>query len=107
MLFTLISIIVVLILLIFSISKFKLHPFVALILASMVLGLLVGFDGVRTVDVLLTGFSATLKWIAIVVILGAFVGEVLNETGGGVRISDKILKWVGQKRLPWAMGITG
>lgn len=73
----------------------------------MLLGLLVGFDGVQTIEVLLNGFSATLKWIAIVVILGAFIGEVLNETGGGVRISDKILKWIGQKRLPWAMGITG
>jgi len=107
MIFSLISILVVLIALIVSISKFKLHPFIALLFAAIALGLLVGFDGVKTIDVLLTGFSATLKWIAIVVILGAFIGEVLNETNGGVRISEKILKWVGQKRIPWAMGITG
>ena len=92
MVFSLISILVVLIALIVSISKFKLHPFVALLFAAIALGLLVGFDGVKTIDVLLTGFSATLKWIAIVVILGAFIGEVLNETNGGVRISERILK---------------
>lgn len=107
MVYSLVSIIVVLIALIFSISKFKLHPFVALLLAAITLGLLMGFDGVKTIEVLLTGFSATLKWIAIVVIIGAFIGEVLNETNGGIRISDKILKWVGQKKIPWAMGITG
>ena len=107
MIYSLLAVIIVLIALVFSISKFKLHPFVALLLAAISLGLLMGFDGVKTVDVLLTGFSATLKWIAIVVILGAFIGEVLNETGGGIRISEKIIKWFGQKRIPWAMGITG
>ena len=107
MIFQLISILVVLILLIVSISRWKLHPFVALILASVLLGLLVGLGGKSTVEVLLTGFGSTMKWIAIVVILGAFIGEVLNETGGAIRISDKILKLVGQKRLPWAMGLTG
>jgi len=101
MAYSLISIIVVLIALIFSISKLKLHPFVALLLAAIALGLLMGFDGVKTIEVLLTGFSATLKWIAIVVILGAFIGEVLNETNGGIRISDKILKWVGQRARCW------
>ncbi|MDG1731257.1 MAG: GntP family permease [Algibacter sp.] len=107
MIFNLSAIIVILILLIFSISKWKLHPFFALLWAAILLGFLVGFDGQQTIDVLLNGFSNTLKWIAIVVIFGAFIGEVLNETGGGVRISEKILKLVGQKKIPWAMGITG
>ncbi|WP_282124414.1 GntP family permease [Algibacter mikhailovii] len=107
MLFNLISIVVVLVLLIFSISKLKIHPFIVLILAAIALGLLVGLDGVETINVLLEGFGSTMKWIAIVVILGAFIGEVLNETGGAIRIAQKILKWVGQKRLPWAMGLTG
>lgn len=107
MIFNLSAILVVLILLIFSISRWRLHPFVALILAALSLGILVGLDGKTTVEVLLSGFGSTLKWIAIVVILGAFIGEVLNETGGAIRISKKILKWVGQARLPWAMGLTG
>lgn len=107
MVFQLIAIFVILILLIVSISRWRLHPFIALILAAISLGLLVGLDGKTTVEVLLNGFGATLKWIAIVVILGAFIGEVLNETGGAIRISDGVLKLVGQKKLPWAMGITG
>jgi GntP family gluconate:H+ symporter len=107
MVFQLIAILVILVLLIVSISKWKLHPFIALILAAIILGLVVGLGGKDTVEVLLNGFGSTLKWIAVVVILGAFIGEVLNETGGAIRISDKVLKLVGQKRLPWAMGITG
>lgn len=107
MIFNLVSILVVLIALIFSISKLKIHPFIVLIIAAIALGLLVGLDGVETINVLLEGFGSTMKWIAIVVILGAFIGEVLHETGGAIRIAEKILKWVGQKRLPWAMGLTG
>ncbi|MCG8309047.1 MAG: GntP family permease [Cytophagales bacterium] len=107
MIFQLVAILFVLLLLIISISKWKLHPFIALVLAAVLLGLLVGLGGKGTVEVLLNGFGSTMKWIAIVVVLGAFIGEVLNETGGAIRISDNVLKLVGQKRLPWAMGITG
>lgn len=107
MIFNLSAIIVILIVLIFSISKWKIHPFIALIVAALALGILVGLGGERTVEVLLDGFGSTMKWIAIVVILGAFIGEVLSETGGAIRIAEKLLKIVGQKRLPWAMGFTG
>jgi GntP family gluconate:H+ symporter len=107
MLIQLLIILFVLIILVVAISRWQLHPFIALILAALSLGLLVGMDGKNTVEVLLTGFGSTLKWIAIVVILGAFIGEVLNETGGAIRISDKVLKLVGLKKLPWAMGFTG
>lgn len=96
-----------LILLIFSISKWKLHPFIALILVAMALGVSSGMGGKETVEVLLKGFSETLRWIAIIIILGAFIGEVLQETGGAFRISDRIIKWAGEKKLPWAMGFTG
>lgn len=96
-----------LLLLIVAISKWKVHPFVALILIAMALGISLGKGGKETVEVLLKGFSETLRWIAIVIILGAFIGEVLQETGGAFRISDKIVKLVGEKKLPWAMGFTG
>ena len=97
----------VLLLLIFSISYGKLHPFVALLLASIFLGLSLGFGGEKTIEAVMVGFSNTLKWIAIVVILGAFIGEVLRETGGAQRLSQAITKRMGEKRLPAAMGITG
>lgn len=66
-----------------------------------------GMGGPQTVDVLLKGFSETLRWIAVIIILGAFIGEVLQETGGAFRISDRIVRAVGEKKLPWALGLTG
>ena len=96
-----------LLLLIFSISRWKIHPFIALILIALALGMSLGMGGEKTVAVLLEGFSETLRWIAVIIILGAFIGEVLQETGGAFRISDRIVKAVGEKKLPWAMGFTG
>ena len=99
--------VLVLLILILAVSKWNVHPFIALLLAALALGLCLGMGGTKTVEVLLQGFSNTLKWIAVVVILGAFIGEVLRETGGALRISNAVVKWVGEKRIPWAMGITG
>lgn len=96
-----------LLLLIFSISKWKVHPFIALILTALALALALGMGGAKSVEVLLKGFSGTLRGIAIIIILGAFIGEVLQETGGAFRIANRIIKWLGEKKLPWAMGFTG
>lgn len=107
MVYKLLILLIILVLLVLSISKWKWHPFIALLLAGLSLGLFLGFGGTKTVEVLLEGFSGTMKWIAIVVILGAFIGEVINDTGGAKRISDAVIKRTGEKKLPWAMGITG
>jgi len=107
MIINLILLLVFLLILILSISKWKIHPFIALILTAIALGITLGLGGENTVSVVLEGFSKTLKWIAVIIIIGAFIGEVLRETGGAFRISGRIVKWVGQKKLPWAMGFTG
>ncbi|MBK1877576.1 GntP family permease [Pelagicoccus mobilis] len=107
MLLQLLTLLAVLVGLVFAITKLKVHPFVALICSALSLGLLLRFGGKETVDAVLTGFGNTVRWIAIVVILGAFVGEVLRDTGGAFRIARAVVKKKGAKRLPWAMGFTG
>ena len=96
-----------LLLLIIAVSKWKIHPFIALLLVALGLGISMDLGGKETVEILLKGFSETLRWIAVIIILGAFIGEVLQETGGAFRISNGIVKRVGEKKLPWAMGFTG
>ncbi|RMG15980.1 MAG: GntP family permease [Bacteroidetes bacterium] len=107
MIWSLFVLLLTLVLLVVSISKWNVHPFFALLLAALALGVCLGLGGAHTVEVVLTGFGNTMKWIAMVVVLGAFIGEVLRETGGALRISDKLVKWLGERRLPWALGLTG
>ncbi|TXF87968.1 GntP family permease [Neolewinella aurantiaca] len=103
----LIVLLVVLLLLVLAVSRWRWHPFIALLLAALALGLCSGQGGEETVRLLGEGFGNTLKWIAIVVILGAFIGEVLRETGGALRIANTVVKRFGEQRLTWAMGFTG
>ena len=94
-------------LLIISIVRLNLHPFLALLLTGIFLGFAVGMPMEKVIESLLDGFASTLKWIGIVMILGTLIGEILNDTGGSIKISNTILKIVGQKRVPLTMGLTG
>ncbi|MHC4207748.1 MAG: GntP family permease, partial [Planctomycetota bacterium] len=38
---------------------------------------------------------------------GAVIGEILTETGGSFRIAESTLRLTGEKRVPFAMGLTG
>ncbi|MHC4494331.1 MAG: GntP family permease [Planctomycetota bacterium] len=93
--------------LVFAIVKLHVHPFLALLCCGLLLGLATGMPMDKTLDSLLDGFAGTLKWIGIVMVLGAVIGEILTETGGSFRIAESTLRLVGEKRVPFAMGLTG
>lgn len=106
------------IVMILAISKFKIHPFLAIMGISLVLGLLAGIplvdkvheDGTVTqglANVIGAGFSGTFTSIGIVIILGALIGSILEATGGAVRLADMIIKLVGPKRPELAILLMG
>ena len=94
----------VVILLVLSISRWKLHPFLALLVFALLYALGCGMDPVESVSLLMEGFAKTLQWIAVIMIFGAMIGEIANETGGAERIAHSTLKLAGEKRLPPAGG---
>ncbi len=98
---------IVLVLLILSIAKFRVSPFLALLFWGLVYGILSGINPVQALTVLLDGFSQTLRWIAIIMIFGTLIGEILNETGHSKQIAGSTLHAFEEKKLPAAMGITG
>lgn len=76
-------------------------------MAGLLLGVLVGMPLLLVTENFLVGFGETLKWIGLIIVLGAAIGEILGETKASVRIADGILRIVGEKRLPLAMTATG
>ena len=62
---------IVIVLLIVSISRFKVHPFLALLVFGLAYGIASGIDPVESVGLLLEGFARTLQWIAVIMICGA------------------------------------
>src|ERR1700683_3795322 len=70
-------------LLLFLILAARLHAFLALLLASMALGLCAGMGPQKTLKSIQAGFGDALGFIAIVIGLGAMIGRFLEYSGGG------------------------
>ncbi|MCQ2142097.1 MAG: GntP family permease [Bacteroidales bacterium] len=105
------------ILMIVAISRFKVHPFIAIMALSLLFGLAAGIPLVdRTVDgakvsgiasVIGAGFSSTFSSIGIVIILGALIGSILEATGAALKFADLIIKAVGKRHPVLAMQLMG
>jgi len=88
-------------------ARLSLHPFIALLLASLLYGLLSGMPAAEVVTSINQGFGATLGGIGLVIIFGVIIGTFLERTGGVYVIADLVLRLVGRKRVAPAMGIMG
>lgn len=99
LLFTLAAIIALVVL----IARFKLHPFLGLMLVSISIGV---FSGLKLPDIAVTfqeGVGKTLGNLGIVVGLGIMLGKMLAESGGAHVLAQTFIRLFGEKRLPWAM----
>ncbi len=102
-----IAFIVAIVAMILLISKLKVHPFFAIMLISLVLALLAGIPLTDIPGVIGSGFSGTFSSIGIVIILGAFIGTVLEKTGAALKLADMVIKVVGEKHPELAIGLMG
>ena len=115
----LIAFVVAIVVMILLISKLKIHPFLAIMGVSLVLALLAGINLVDIKDadgnmvtkgiatVIGEGFANTFKSIGIVIILGAFIGSVLEKTGAALKLADMVISLVGEKHPELAMELMG
>ncbi|MHB8129464.1 MAG: GntP family permease [Mobilitalea sp.] len=113
-----IAFIISIIIMIYAISKLKIHPFLSIMGVSLILGLVAGIpladvkvDGVvqqqGLATVIGTGFSGTFTSIGIVIILGALIGTILEKTGAALKLADMVVKLVGKKRPELAVLLMG
>ncbi|WP_153101355.1 gluconate:H+ symporter [Paraburkholderia hayleyella] len=89
--------------LILMITRYKVYPFLVLIIVSLLLGLAVGMPMNTIVKSFETGNGNTLGHIAIVVGLGTMLGKMMAESGGAERIATSLIGWFGEKHIHWAM----
>ena len=90
-------------LLIVSIARFKLHPFVALTTISLALGVAAGMDLGAAVKAFQDGVGGVLGFIAVVVGLGTMLGKLMGESGGATRIATTLIQRFGERRVHWAI----
>jgi len=85
----------------------RIHAFIALLLASIVTGLLAGMEITQLMDSIKNGMGGTLGFVATIVGLGAILGGILEKAGGVQVISKKILAFFGEEKAPLALLISG
>jgi GntP family gluconate:H+ symporter len=85
------------------ITWLKVHPFLALILGSAVLGAVGGLAAGDTVVSFQAGVGATVGNVGLLIALGAMIGGMLAASGGADRVVAAFVDHVSARRLPWAM----
>jgi GntP family gluconate:H+ symporter len=89
------------------ISALKVHPFLALILGGLSVGIIAGVEVADVVTSFTTGFGTTAAGVGILIALGAMFAKLLADSGGADEIVDVIVGRAGPRTLPWAMAAVG
>ena len=85
----------------------RLDAFVALLIASLVTGLVAGQSALDITKAITTGFGNTLASIGIVIGLGVAIGKILEVSGAANALALAFLRLFGKGREPWALGTVG
>lgn len=94
-------------LLLVLIIKFKIQAMVSILIGAITIGLLAGMPFENIVTAVNDGIGNTLKGIALLVGLGSMFGAILEVSGGAQTLAVSMVKWFGDKKAAWALGITG
>lgn len=89
------------------ILKFKIQSFIALLIASITMGITAGMSPVSIIQTIQSGMGNTLGFVALVIGLGAIFGSILEYSGGAEALARFLLKKFGEKRASWALMLTG
>jgi GntP family gluconate:H+ symporter len=93
--------------LIILIAKVKLHPFLALLLVSIGLGIIAGMPLANVVRSFEGGVGTTLGHVAVVIALGTMLGKMMADSGKADRIAETLIGVFGIKHIQWAMLLIG
>ena len=101
--FLLLDAVVTIIGLIVLITRFKLHPFIALIIASAFLGLTAGMPANLIIKSFQDGFGGVLGFVGIILALGTMLGKMMADSGGADQIARTLIRAFGKDKVQWAM----
>ncbi len=94
-------------LIVFLTVRWKVHPFIALLLVAIFYGFSAGMPMPEIIASINGGFGDTLGKIGLIIVLGVIIGAFLENSGGAFALAEKVLRVIGKKRVPEAMGIIG
>ncbi|MDA7882050.1 GntP family permease [Akkermansiaceae bacterium] len=102
------TLLVAIALILFLILKLRVQAFIALLVASVFVGVAAGTMSMTEVGgTIVDGMGSSLGFIATIIGLGAIFGAMIEHSGGAQSLANGTLKFFGEKRATWAMLVTG
>lgn len=92
-------------LLLMLIMKLRVHAFASLVIVSSLTALATGIPYSSIISQMMSGFGGTLSSVALLVGLGAMIGKILEQSGGAQVLADTLIKVLGERKAPLALGI--
>ncbi len=89
--------------LIVLIARFKCNAFIALMIASLAMGLASGMPLPSIAASFEAGVAKTMGGLAMIIGLGAVLGKLLAESGAAEVIAATMVRWFGEKRIDYGM----
>jgi GntP family gluconate:H+ symporter len=88
-------------------TKYKIPAFFALFFACLLVGLGIGLPLTGVISLIKDGFGSILSSLGLIIVFGTALGLLLEHTGSTTVMASFLLKKLGDKHAPLAMGITG
>lgn len=89
------------------ISIFKINAFLSLLITSFLVGLLNHMELPAIMQSITTGLGSTLGSLTLIIVFGAMLGKLLEDSGAAYQITNKLVELFGIKRIQLAIVITG
>jgi len=104
---TLLIVFFALIALIILIALFKVNPFLAFLVVSVIAGLCLGIPLGQVTRSVEKGMGEILGGNVVIIVLGAMLGKLIAESGAAQQIASSIMEKVGLKNIHWALALIG
>ena len=107
MMFSLLSIFIVIVWIILGTSFTKLHPFIVLLIAAVILSILFGIAPLDATGLIFKGFFKIIKNIGLLILFGTIIGTALEQSNGTLALAKGIIKSLQKLPLPYAVSCIG
>lgn len=88
-------------------SRYKLHPFITLLLAAYGMAFATGMEPASIGALISKGFGGMLEYIGIIILLGTMIGVILEKTGAAITMANSVIRVLGSRFPGLTMSIIG
>ena len=87
--------------------RFKIKPFLTLLIASFLSGFFLKIDILETLYLIYKGFFSIVLIIGPIIVIGTVLGKFLNETGTSKKMVNTFISYFGIDNIPLSLNLIG